>query len=270
MLESKEWLQHAKTLSEGGSKKIAHDCGPGDCLHINNKREGWAAYCHRCAYKGWVPRPAESLTEKLSRLARVKAAEDAVAVSPTLPLPAEYDPRAWPLDARVWLYKAGISNAEIAALGIYWNPRMSRVVIPVRNDSDMVVYWQARTLDNTNPKKYLNPRVDKRQLVARYGEGAVIVLTEDILSAYRVSRAGASGWCLLGTKITDHIATLLIRSGKAVTVWLDPDRAGQTNAVQILKQLRAYGIVARNVISSRDPKLLQREEIEWMLSKQSA
>jgi hypothetical protein len=169
----------------------------------------------------------------------------------------------------VWLYKAGISNTEIEALGIYWNPRMCRVVIPVTNEAGEVVYWQARTLDKTNPKKYLNPRVDKRRLVAKYGDGPQIVLTEDILSAYRVSRSAAAGWCLMGTKITDYIAAELLRSGKPVVVWLDPDAAGQTNAMKIIKQLRAYGIPARNVVSKKDPKLLQREEIEWILQKHS-
>ena len=270
MLESKAWLQHAQSLPEGGSRKIPHDCGPGDCLHINHKRDGWAAYCHRCAYKGWVPRPAESLTERLARLRRVQAAEEAVAASPALPLPTEKNPSAWPLDARVWLYKAGIANQEIEALGFYWNPRMQRVVLPVRNELGEVVYWQARTLDKTNPRKYLNPHVDKRRLVARYGDGPLIVLTEDLLSAYKVATRGrVSGWCLLGTKISDWIAAELIRSGKPVAVWLDPDKAGQTNAAKIIKQLRAYGIAARNVVSSKDPKLLQREEIACHIARRA-
>lgn len=261
MLDSKEWLQHAQALHEGGSKKIEHSCGPGDCLHINNKRDGWSAYCHRCAYKGWVPRPAESLTEKLERLRRIQTAENTIAARPELPTPAEYDPRAWPIDARVWLYKAGISNAEIESLGFYWNPRIQRVVIPVRDEAGQVIYWQARSLDATNPKKYLNPRVDKQRLVAKYGRGPAIVLTEDILSAYRVSRAEVEAWSLMGTKITDYIAAGLLLSGKPVAVWLDPDKAGQTNAALILKQLRAYGIDARNVVSSKDPKLLSRGDI---------
>ncbi|KWO18402.1 DNA primase [Burkholderia ubonensis] len=168
----------------------------------------------------------------------------------------------------MWLYKAGISNQEIEALGFFWNPRMQRVVLPVRDDLGVVVYWQARTLDKANPRKYLNPHVDKRRLVARYGDGPLIVLTEDLLSAYKVAtRGGVSGWCLLGTKISDWIAAELIRSEKPVAVWLDPDTAGQTNAAKIIKQLRAYGIAARNVVSSKDPKLLQREEIKWSLEK---
>ncbi|WP_175106461.1 toprim domain-containing protein [Pararobbsia alpina] len=166
----------------------------------------------------------------------------------------------------MWLYKAGISNAEIEGLGIYWNRYMQRVVIPVRDELGHVVYWQARTLDKTNPKKYLNPHVDKRRLVAKFGSGSLLVLTEDLLSAYKVAtRGNVAAWCLLGTKITDFIATGILASGKPVTVWLDPDAAGQTNATKIIKQLRAYGVTVRNVVSEKDPKLLGREEIEWTL-----
>lgn len=267
MLESNAWLQHAQTLHEGGSRKIPHDCGAGDCLHINHKREGWSAYCYRCGHKRFIPRPAESLTEKLARLQRIQAAEADVTASPSLPMPAEYEPNLWPLAARVWLYKAAISNVEIKALGIYWNTRSSRVVIPVSDAEGQVVYWQARTLDKTNPKKYLNPRVDKRRLVAKYGNGPAVVLTEDILSAYRVSRAGFEGWCLLGTKLNDHTAASLIKCCRPVVVWLDPDSAGQTAATQIIKRLRAYGVTVHNVVSDRDPKLLPREVIEWTLQK---
>jgi hypothetical protein len=267
VLESVEWLQHAQLLHEGGSRKIPHDCGEGDCLHINHKQDGWSAYCHRCGYKRFIPRPAESVSEKLGRLRRIQAAEASVARNPSAPMPAEYEPHLWPLAARVWLYKAGLSNVEIQALGFYWNPRMQRVVMPVRNEAGEVIYWQARTLDRTNPKKYLNPHVDKSRLVARYGSGPAVVLTEDLLSAYRISRAGFEGWCLLGTKLNDHIAAELLRDGRPVVVWLDPDGAGQKGASQIIKRLRAYGVSVRNVVSDKDPKLLSREEIKCRLAK---
>lgn len=265
MLESQGWLQHAQALPEGGTRKVAHDCGEGDCLQINHKRDGWSAYCHRCGFKWFVPRPAENLAEKLARLRRMQAAEDAAERDVRLPLPAEYEPSAWPLVARVWLYKAGLSNVEIKQLGIYWNPYMQRVVIPVRDDTDEVVYWQARTLDKTNPRKYTNPRVDKRRLVAKYGSGPALVLTEDLLSAYRVSRAGYEGWCVLGTKMNDWIAAQLINSGRPVAVWLDPDGAGRKGGRAIINQLRAYGLDVKDVVSEKDPKLLTREVIEWTL-----
>lgn len=261
-----DWLAFAKSLTEGQHKKFRHTCGDGEPRIVNHKKEGWGFSCFRCDEKGWIPRPSESLTDKLARVRRVQATEASAQFNPAPPTPAEYQPALWPLDARVWLYKAGISNVEIIEQGIYWNSRIARVVIPVRNEAGECIYWQARTLDKTNPRKYINPRVDKSRLVAKYGTGNAVVLTEDLLSAYRVSRAGVEAWCLLGTKLSTYVATQLITVGKPVVIWLDPDSAGQTAASKIIKTLRAYGVRATNVVSERDPKLLSREDIKWMLS----
>jgi hypothetical protein len=257
-----DWLERARALPEGTTRKVPHDCGPGDCLQVNHKPDGFSAYCHRCEYRGWFPRPAESLAERLERVSRAKAVERRVEATLDLPNPRVLDPREWPSDARVWLYKAGVSNAEIEALGFYWNPSLQRVVMPVRGQDGKPIYWQARTLDKTNPRKYINPRADKSRLVARYGSGPLVVLTEDLLSAYKVAtRGNVAGWCLMGTKLSEYVAGELLRGRKPVAVWLDPDGAGQTAAAKIMRALRAYGLDVRNVVSNKDPKLLSREEI---------
>lgn len=268
-MSDKAWLVSAQSLPEGSTRKISHHCGPGDCLQINHKRDGWAAYCHRCSYKGFVPRPAETLTEKLARLKRIQTAERDACFSPSLPMPAEYQPSLWPMAARVWLYKAGLSNVEIQQLGYYWNARIQRVVMPIRDAAGTLLYWQARTLDKTNPKKYLNQRgVDKHSFVARFGAGPIVVLTEDILSAYKVSRACVEAMPLMGTKLSTTVAAEIIRDGRPVACWLDPDAAGRTAAAKVCKTLRAYGVKVTNIESERDPKLLSREEIICKLQKQ--
>lgn len=268
MSDSKDWVAHAERLPEGYTRKIPHDCGLGDSLQLNHKQDGYSAYCHRCAYRGWHEKAPESLAEKLARIERMRDAERVVRDDPSLPIPIVSEPQQWPLAARVWLYKAGISNPEIEALGFYWNPRLERVVMPVYDSATgLPVYWQARTLDTKNPRKYLNPRVDKARLIVRYGEGNAVVLTEDMLSAYKVSRVGVAGWSILGTKLNDHTAAEVIRAAKPVYVWLDPDKAGQTAAQEIVKKLRAYGVKARSVLSDRDPKLLMRNQIIEVLNE---
>ncbi|MGH1510395.1 toprim domain-containing protein [Ralstonia solanacearum] len=271
-MSGREWLAHAQALKEGGTRKVVHDCGPGEPLQINHKRAGWSAFCHRCKHTDFVERPAETLAEKLERLARVREAEDAVTDSPALPLPALYEPQAWPLDAAVWLYKAGISNDDIARLRFYWNPRLSRVVMPVYDDAGRCVYWQARTLEpySVNPRKYLNPAVDKSHLIARYGDGWAIVLTEDLLSAYKTSLAGVAGWALMGTRLNTYTTAQVLSARKPVFVWMDPDAAGQSAAAEIMRTLRAYGVIVRNVVSTKDPKLLSREEITRLVTGSNA
>lgn len=268
MSDSKDWVAHAERLPEGYTRKFPHNCGEGAALQVNHKEDRYTAYCHRCGFKDWQEKAPENLAEKLARIDRRRAAERVAQVSPALPMPAVYEPQQWPLAARVWLYRAGVSNADIEALGIYWNPDMERVVLPVRNEAGQVVYWQARTLlPPTLATKYKNPHVDKSNLIAKYGDGDSIVLTEDLLSAWKVSRVGVAGWCLLGTKINDYTASEIIKAGKPVYTWLDPDSAGQTAARQIVKRLRAYGVTTCSVLSERDPKLLNREQIREVLNE---
>jgi hypothetical protein len=232
---------------------------------VSHKPEGWGWSCFRCGEKDWVPRPAESLTEKLARLRRAQEVESYARVSVTPP-EGYTDPQTWPLEARVWLYQAGISNVEIQALRFVWSPRLQRVVLPVFNEIGEPVFWQARTLDKSNPCKYLSPSIDKRRLIAKYGDGPALVLTEDLLSAYRVSRAGYAGWSLLGTKLNDWTAAEIIKTGKPVLTWLDPDKAGQDNATKINRTLRAYGRDVTNIVSDKDPKLLSKEAIQCLLT----
>ena len=74
----------------------------------------------------------------------------------------------------------------------------------------------------------------------------------------------AEGWAVLGTKVSDHMVSELLKR-KRCNVWLDPDAAGQRGATKICKQLRAYGLEVRNIVSQRDPKLHSRSEIQEIL-----
>ncbi len=176
-------------------------------------------------------------------------------------MPAEFDPSAWPLAARVWLYKAGLSNDRIKELGFYWNSRMSRVVMPVL-DGLKVRYWQARGFDKDRAK-YINPKVYKPMF--KVGAGPVLVLTEDMLSAVRVGEVTAA-WSILGTSMDDAKIAQVVATGLPVRVWLDPDSAGLRGRRKLVPRLRAYGVNALAVKAERDPKLYSKEEIKRFLS----
>jgi DNA primase len=71
----------------------------------------------------------------------------------------------------------------------------------------------------------------------------------------------AEGWAVLGTRVSDHMVSELMKRGGRVNVWLDPDPAGRKGAEKIGKQLRAYGLEVRDILSERDPKLHTRDQI---------
>lgn len=162
MLDPRSWLDQAKTLDIGRSMRVDHDCGSGRTLKVDHKEHGWGAWCWRCNDDGWVAHPEESLAQRLARLTAVKAVEAEASRSVALPTPAEYDAALWPKEARLWLYKIGMSNDNIRKAGFYYNDRLSRVVLPVYNRNH-VVYWQAR---NLTPKDG-RPSISTRWLINR-------------------------------------------------------------------------------------------------------
>lgn len=272
------WLKVAQSLPLDGTRRMQHDCGGGQPLIVFHRDEGWSAYCHRCGPQPgmFVPRPMESLSDRLAREAARKQVEAAVQADKNPPLPMIADVQRWPAAARVWLYKAGLSNDMIYQLGIYYHELSDRVVIPMV-EAGRLVYWQARdykwTPSSTRPK-YLNAPASSARggvLVQHETTAArvdAVTFCEDYLSAVRVSGAGVDVHCLLGTKLSDAVLARCIRRGVSrYTVWLDNDTGrgasnpGQEAATKIVAQLRASGLVVRNIVSDRDPKSYSRHDI---------
>jgi DNA primase len=205
------------------------------------------------------------LASKAERIRRLHAGDallygSGAGSSVELPLPQVHAVSEWPVRAAAWLYKAGLGAHEIGRLGAYYHPPSDRVVLPLLDPSTgRPVFWQARAVDNRQPK-YMAPPVDKAKVLARWGKAAVPTLTEDILSAFKVGLV-AEGWAVLGTTVQSGMVAELLRRGGQCNVWLDPDAAGRRGAAKIIKQLSAYGVRCRNIVSPKDPKLHNRREI---------
>lgn len=271
MLDPKSWLDQAQAQPLGRKARVAHDCGAGTPLLVEHKDEGWSAWCHRCADKGWVPKPAPTLAERMALKAAQREADATMQRDPRPPQPCNFIIESWPLQARVWLYKAGLFKTDIMQLGAYFHERSGRVVLPVMEDGKLV-YWQGRNvgLSGLDAPKYINPQVDRRQLCPRYGSDDVIVLTEDILSAFRVGQV-SEGWSLMGTKLHTPTLVRLIETGKPVLVWLDNDPAwnnpGQHAAGIVMRSLTNVGIRCANIVTDKDPKLHSRAEIKEVIDQ---
>jgi hypothetical protein len=259
MLQPESWAAARALVPEiGDEARTGHDCGPGQVLKVSNTEAGYAAWCFRCADKGFIPHPQPSLSERLRRLERARIAEVRASSTVSLPDPAITNPQAWPSPARVWLYKAGLSNSDIESLGFYWCPDLDRVVLPVY-DGGTLVYWQARAVDGRQPK-YINPKVDRSRIVAKYGSGPVLALTEDILSAVKVGKV-TSAWACMGTVLPDPVLLQIVDTGLPVAIVLDPDAGGRKGRTRMRKQLLSVGVDAQIIEVPRDPKFMSRQEI---------
>jgi DNA primase len=260
-LSRDSWLPQATELDLGQKRRVKHECGTDRIMLVSRGPDGLRAWCFRCNDGGFAPPPAESLADKLERLNRARLA-DASILRPELPEPRVYPVDDWPPAAAVWMYKAGLGRREIGEMGAYYHPPTDRVVLPVFEGS-LSVFWQARAVDGRQPK-YLAPSADRSRVVPRWGSAPSPTLTEDILSAFKVGLVG-EGIAVMGTRVSDHLVSILLKRAAPVNVWLDPDVAGQIGARKIMKQLRAYGLEVRNILSPRDPKLMSRDDIKELL-----
>jgi hypothetical protein len=263
MLDRASWWPLAERLEVGQKLRTNHDCGPGRTLQLSRNEDGYRAWCHRCNDGGGAGPPPESIEQKVARINRMLAGDRSVReLQPgVMPVPQVWDVSEWPNGAAVWLYKAGLGRTEIGSLGIYYHPPSDRVVIPVGGR-----FYQARAYQPGRMPKYLGPDVRPSTLIARWGQAESVTLTEDLLSAIKVGMVG-EGWAVLGTSVSDHMVAELMKRGRPVNLWLDPDAAGRKGAARIGKQLRAYGLTVRDILSARDPKLHTRSEIKEILNE---
>lgn len=259
-----EWLPHAQTCGPGQRRRVKHVCGDGRPMLVENAGNGvFKAWCHRC-HLGGIHTVQQTLAERLAYIQGVQRG-DMLASRPGVSadqLGAEYEPRKWPHDARVWLYKAGISDADIRRQRWGYLPEQDRVLLRVVSDG--VEYWQARA----HPKHGEAPRMPKYlsatprpHAAYRFGTSGHIVITEDILSAYKMYLAGFTGMPVMGTSLPPEYITHVLSSGGRCVLWMDPDAAGRRAAATHTKALRASGVAVRMVLSERDPKLHFTTEI---------
>ena len=248
----------ADQLTPGQKRRVEHDCGDGNTMIVSRNERGVSYWCHRCHTKGWLP-TERSLAERIAALSEATEWDGTAQQSLELPGPGKFDPQDWPDQPRVWLYKAGFSNDEIRRHGWYWNPRMERVILPVKVDGK-TIYWQGRGFDPARPKA-LNPTVNREGLVAKYGRGDWIALTEDILSAAKVGGV-SEAWALLGTVLSYSTALALSEARRPVLLMLDDDPAGRRGAAEAAKTLNLLGVRNHQVYFGKDPKLVTRAVIK--------
>ena len=251
-------LALADQLKLGQKRRVEHDCGEGKTLVVSRTERGTSYWCHRCHDKGWIP-AERSLADRIAALNEATEWDGTAQQSLELPGPGKMNPQDWPDAPRLWLYKAGFSNDEIRRHGWYWNPKMERVILPVKVDGK-TIYWQGRGFDTARPKA-LNPTVNREGLVAKYGRGDWIALTEDILSAAKVGGVGEA-WALLGTVLSYSTALALSDDRRPVLLMLDDDPAGRRGAAEAAKTLNLLGVRNHQVYFGKDPKLIPRSVIK--------
>ena len=160
-----------------------------------------------------------------------------------------------PTSSLVWLRMYNITQQEINKYGLCWSPSLERLILPVRDKSSKLVYWQGRYFgrDRKQPK-YINTKCSRGDVWFDTGDDATTtVLVEDILSAIAISRTGkARAIALLGSFVSDNLIVKLLSEDRQVCVWLDRDK--RHDALAFTKRLNVFGITAKTISTVNDPK----------------
>jgi hypothetical protein len=261
----KNWKDIAKDLPLNGKVQTLcpENCGSGEKLSVTHSMKSYWCNCYRCGFTDIEYKGKQSLAE-LTRIQELNKAAESIEL--TLDLPKDFT-NDLPLHARMWLFKAGITEPVYRSHNIGYSERLDRVVLPVYDAQDNLIWYQCRALQAGQKPKYLQPARDRSKVMfhvtlCREDVQRVIVV-EDILSAIRVGRH-INTVSLLGTKITTAQAAHLGQYSE-VTTWLDADRAGRQGAYKIRKTLSLLTTVS-NILTPLDPKELSDKDIRSQLN----
>lgn len=264
-----KWIEHAQNLPTGHSARIdCPTCGEGtntNAAQINHDSRKYTLYCHACGESDYEYKGKQTLAE-LTKLKELNDEAENIQLSP-IELPEDFTEEI-PIEGRLWLYKAGISESTWREYGLGYSGRTKRVILPVYDDTASLVWQQCRALFTGQRPKYLHPRRDRGSVMFRAkGTGRtkhVAIVVEDILSAIRVGKH-TNCYSLLGTKITPAQAAELSQYDCVVT-WLDGDRAGKRGAYSIRRTLSTLTDVA-NIATDKDPKEYSDVQIREILNE---
>lgn len=245
MIPAEEWLAEAQRLPIGGQRRVRHNEEHGKAMVVYNDVDRWSCYCHRCGEGGSV--------QKEHVLLSAPEVQPSVMPWPQDAIPADTSSR-WHGTYAMLLSKGIDASRDLAGLSLYISDRDRRLLIPTS------LGWVGRALAGQQPKwaSYgCTPPVYGMHPHDNPAPGAVWVLTEDLLSAYKVRRAVPeyTAVACLGTRLPTKLLERMLGS-IFVIVAFDGDAAGRSGAAKVAHRLRGLGLSCRiaDTPDGLDPK----------------
>lgn len=156
-----------------------------------------------------------------------------------------------------------LSATELIEHIVGWSEELQRLIFPIYSPDQKyhLLFWTGRYFGSvkTAPKYYtMGERSKVLHIIPSEVISEKLVLTEDIVSAIKVSRQ-CSAMPLFGTNMPLEHATTLSKRFSELVVWLDPDMKA-TSIKQALK-LEPWFERTRCIFSEKDPKAHTDQEI---------
>lgn len=261
--EIKQHVDDSLDWSIGETKHFFH-CKEGhnnNRFYITQVEEGvYVGYCHHCAGRG-------SYKEKFARAkGRMSGRSGKGKIHRDYKLPSSVTTNMseWSSKAKVWLWKAMLTDDEIRDRGFCYDTATGRVLLPIYFDGEYQGYLSRRVEDN-DEAKYLAMSKDREKFVLYSDKGTSdVTVVEDALSFIRISRL-TSCVCLFGTSMSDHVLNMIRDNHTQYNVWLDNDnRQVKIKQLGLKNKLELFGNV-RMIKTDKDPKLHTDTELKEVL-----
>lgn len=264
------WLEVAKTLPLGHKTRVdCNKCGVGtntNAMLVSHGNKAYSGFCFACDNKPYQMKGTQTL-EELAEIRRLNREPLCRRRGSTLGLPEDFT-NDIPVEGRLWLYSNGITETLKNLYNIGYSKRLQRVVLPVYDSKDTLIWYQCRALLKGQRPKYLQPSLDKSSVVfeskstQNQKNTKEVVIVEDIMSTIRVGESQQT-YCFLGTKATQTQLNRVAGFDR-VTIWYDNDKAGKAGS-RAIRQALSMVTDVREITTVLDPKAYSKQQIQEIL-----
>ena len=223
-------------------------------LYITRKDDGViVGYCHNCGSSG-VARTVGRFKRSSTSMVTDRKVERV-----TMPSNLEFDPNEWPIEAIVWVKKAGLPLTTIREYALAWDLDSKRLIIPKYNVDNELVMWRSRRIlvGDLGPKYVTEVQMDACIHDPLGHRGDVVILCEDMLSAIKIDAlVGYDAIPLFSSNVKMDKLLTPLANYDTIVVWLDNDNTEvNRHRDSIARQLRSIGKRVEVVTHLSDPKL---------------
>ena len=272
-LHRSEWLDLAKRVPVGQSRRVRHGAESRPNMVLYNNPDSWSVWCHSCHEGGFVRKeylePVDTSVPVYRKYLDTKQLVTLQAMDK-----AKYK------DLVLMLHSKGMSTELIKRHNCFYSPVDERLVFRFKG-LDI-----GRDCTGRSPAKWLHyDRDDRAEFVYLQGKtvGSTepVILVEDLFSAIKINYyTGYSALCCLGTRISDEIIRFITKpnvlrvepsewSGEVREVQriavaaFDGDSAGLAAERSLINRLSLRGMEYRTVRipDGYDPKDLRPNEL---------
>lgn len=252
------WLEEAKRLPVGYSKRMQHGRENRLNLQISNLADKWMWWCFACCTGGQVKKEHLRIKTEQADLKPIQINEEDM-------LYAKSQRTEWEQIVR-FLYSKNMAPEYVPSIWLHKEHR-HRLFI-----KDNFLQWHSRAYTGIKP---WTPKWLRHGGIPISGHaGPITVICEDLFSMLKLQRAlqgeeSASVLCTLGCSINNEAVLLMLKSCTQEVVWAyDGDSAGWHGTDRGIKRMRPHVAVQSklNTPRGKDPKDLHILELQQLFN----